>query len=815
MDTWRKILSGLAAVILFCSAISGTARSETFENYLLMHDQAQSPHGSSLSAQKFNHPLDRQSFLAMYNQPAGSIGMAAYAEEAAIESIKERCQKTEATKQACFDSFSGDPLAVLALEQAMATDDAIAKDADFYDRVGIGTAERQEYLQLTYRAFRKSKFKDGVDSPKAKLRARVRALAGENAEKALDEGPDVQPQSTREDAQKRISTDLDRARDLTSSPFYPANWKQATNDVLSKVEQADATVKAGVRDMAATNIKLFTNAETALRFSKQAAQLLGASPRDLKNIDQLVDIAGKGTKAFKSLMTLGRAAAGDFTAYANAAAAIGALFSGGGPSFESQVMEGISQILQNQKLMLKRLDFIIAQLDVVTHQLADIQRQVVIIDSNVRWLIDGQRQLLFQDFATCSEHANTILTTKKVEEALKYKTFDPFLYPYDKKTYAAIVDAAVNLRDEQNFTQICINGIPQVFKSLDQDPNQFFLVDTSTEGLRAKSYFQELVNFSRAYKKTYPEDTASKIGDLDLRILASVPASRMETLEDKISAKTSKKYSFGTTSSDRLNQLLPKTFDPYRVSDMQDQLYKTLPFVWIHDTKGKRCKNNSCEGLTNWVSEIYLKHLLNSLHLNMLVSSSEGLLQGDVMLPMIHGALVKPLVQEKQKEQEDLRTTAYKLLSHNVILRENYLRYLVYKSYQGQPRSVYRLHYYFLNDLSKLQPILGDGTPWTFERKPVDSLPITHRPKIGSHDSVSKLQVLQVTMPCVENFEVRELTTCSYPLPSPDIFSSGELVHSTATKELARARANGNRLLSVIQSYQPKMTSDRIGKAGL
>jgi hypothetical protein len=807
----------LQYLLLMAVSISAPVDSTgaTFQDQLKRRDISQSPHGSAASAAEYNYALDRDSFLAFYGGANTSLALAALAEEASIESIKKRCGRDEATKSSCEQEFGGDPLAVIAFQQALATDDAISKESKFYSGIGIGEVQRQQYLETTYKAFKNSKFVDERNSLRTQVRERVKVLAGKNAEnalKALDESAATNSESTVQKATITIGTDLDKARELTDSPFFPSELKADTKSLINKVEKADAVVKAGIRDLAVTNLQFFTNAETALGFSLKAAKLFGASKGDQENIARAFDVAQKGTKAFNSLLTLGRAAAGDITAYANAAGAIMSLFGGGGPSPESQIMAGISQILENQKKMLQRLDFIIAQLDTVMHQLADLEKQVVVIDKNVRLLIEGQRQLLAGNFLACVDHADTILTTENVMKATSQKHFDLYTFPYDPSVYQVIVNEGVALRDKQKFVAACESGIPAVFTGFDQGPNPLFLLEAPAGGpspdklFEKDTYFHRLTEFTSIFRSTFKDDALSKIGDVEFRILASIPATTFQGLDTKVGGSKTKTYLFGARTGDKIASQLGRSFDPYRVAAMGNWLYETLPYVWLHHDKQKNCRSNSCEGLTNWISESYVKYLLNSLHLNLFVSSSESMLEGDIVLTMIHKVLVGEAALKADPIYQELRTRAYELLSFNVLLRENYLRYLIHQSYVGVPRSAYRLDYEYINDLRSFERTVGRGNGWTFIKKIVDSKPPAKEP-------AEDAKVLHVEMPCIEKLGSKQLSKCTYPLPSPDIFILGEFVHSASSKELARVRSQGNRLLSVIEMYHPK--NKRIAGSGL
>ena len=791
---------------IICSILAflGNARisqGAEFADYLYMRELLQSPHGSKVSAREYNDPLNWQSSISFDNGMYSAVDFAVLAGEASAKFIKDHCQKTDASKKRCFEEFLGDPMAVLAIEQALATDDALKRDAEFYARVGIDKHQRQEFLENTYLAFKDSRFKESPNSPREQIRSRIRDLAGENRLKQLDEAAAVKPQSTLQNAKKKLATDVERAKEFTRSKFFPAQWESKTQEVLEKIERADATVKTGIRNIATTNLKFFTNAESASKFALKAAQLLGASKGDQANIAKIVDATEKGRKTFDALVTLGRAAAGDITAYINAAGTIASIFggNGGGSTFQSQVMETLNAVLDNQKRMIQRLDFIIAQLDRVSHHLVDIHREIVIIDKNVRLLIEGQRELLSEDFLVCMQHSHTILTNKDVTNSVEKYGFDPYTYPYDKRVYQKIVEVGVKLEREHGWVGSCVQGVPQVFKGMDIGPSALFLLEKTQGSQDLESYNQKLLEFIGAYRTTYPNDTVSKVENVELRVLASIPATRLDAVDEKLFNGEGKVYIFGATKKESLERFLNRIYDPYRTSVLQKQLFETLPYIWIKKSAGSsRCRGDSCRGLTNWPSEIYISALLNSLHFNLFVSGHEALLQGDLLLPMIHKA-VNSKAASSNDPQKELSNRAYELLSVNAILRENYLRYLLYRSYKNYTRAMYRLHYYFLNDLNQLKPYIG--SIWSFERKVIDS-------KKNSED-----KVLHIKMPCIEKFGTTEWSNCAYPLPAPDTFVSFEFKHSLATKELARARAQGNRLLSVLQSYHPE--NSRINEAGL
>lgn len=791
----------LIVLIVQCVAFTEEVPAISFGESVTTRYVLQSPGASEESALRYSDPLDRYANAASYNTSSSPLAFAAVSAEGGAGYIKERCGRTDATKQQCIKELSGDPLGVLAYEQALLTDDTIKADPILYSRVGIGDAERQAYLESTYVAFNGKSFDMSPTSPKSRMRARIRELAGENRLQELDNAERPAELDDLSATKKQLDTDLDRTREFVQGKFFPDDYKQKAQEVIDKVQRADAVAKAGIRDIAAANLKLISNAEAALQISLRIAQLFGISEKDRRSFQQLINTAEKGRKTFQTLSKLGRAAAGDITAYADAGKAVMELFDTT-PSFESQVMQGIGEILHNQKLIIERLDFIIAQLDRVSQRLLDIEKQVVIIDQNIRLLIEGQRELLSGTFRACIEHADTILTSDNVQSMARGRLFDPYTYPYDKKIYGVLIGAGVILRDQQNWVQSCESGIPSVFTGADVGPSTLFDLSASEQNNALGQYHASLWSFVKEFKKAYPKHPASQLDDTKLRIAASVPASNASTIDDKLITAAKKRYTFGASETDRLTTLFDRALDPYKISAVSRQLYGVLPYIWIHSGKQQNCRNNSCEGLPNWVSDIYLKSLLNSIHLNLLASSSESLIQGDILIPLIHTAITTAPDSPPNPAREDLRKQAYRLLSFNVTMRENYLRYLLYKSYVGNSKFVYRMHYLFLQDLREMEPIFGSR--WKFERKAIDS-------QKKANEKAD--EVLHIIMPCMERLEAKELSSCSYPMPSPDVYVSDQLVHTSATKDLVRARYQGNRLLAVIQTYHPK--NKRITNSGL
>ena len=812
MNTEKKYWIWVGCLLLLFLGNSEVCRAENFPDYLHMRERLQSPDGSEAAAREFNYKLNRKASVFLDNGPYSEVGFAILVGEESEKFIKKRCEQDNTTKQKCYEEFSGDPMAVLAIEQALATDDMIKMDAEFYTKIGIDNQQRQEFLENTYLAFKKSKFKEGDASPKERIRERIEKLAAVNRLKELDNlttGKD--PKSALQAAEERMNTDLGRARDFTKSKFFPKNWEKTSQGALEKIEKADGAVKAGIRDLAATNLRFFTNAENASKFAKQVATILGAKPKVLKDITDIAKSAEKGKKAFGALMTLGRASAGDITAYANAAGAIASLFgndAGGGPS---PVMEALNEVVQNQKEMIQRLDFIIAQLDRISNHLVDIHRDIVIIDQNVRLVLEGQQELLSKEFrVSCRGNFEKISKDGEVAQAIEAQRFDPYAYPYDLGVYQKIVDKSVSLRQENGFVSNCSIGIQGLFIGMNVGPSAVFLLEKTEGSQDLERYNHKVAEFMAAYKTTFPNDARSKMGEIELRVLASVPATRLVAVDEKVSKIKGKTYTFGANDNQTLEPFLRKSYDPYRTSVFQKHLYETLPYVWIRVTPPSDCNKNSCEGLVNFESATHINALLDSLHFNLFVSANEALLQGDVLLPMLHKAVTA-------EGHEDLRNDAYRILSVNNVLRENYLRYLLYRSYQGHTRAAYRSHYVFLNDLTILKTYFGPT--WNFERD-------FHYKNI-SESSVARLfqiplniqplfpikMPLQIKMPCVEKLDDTKWSDCSYPLPTPDTFMSDEYKHSLATKELTRARAQGNKLLSVIQTYHPE--NDQINKSGL
>lgn len=800
MNTEKIFWILVGCLLLLFLGNSEGSRAETFPDYLHTRERLQSPDGSEADAREFNYKLNRKASVFLDNGPYSEVGFAVLVGEESENFIKERCQQDNTTKQKCFEEFSGDPMAVLAIEQALATDDALKKDAEFYTKIGINDEQRQEYLENTYLAFKKSNFKEGGVSPKERIRERIKDLAGPNRLKELDDlaaGKD--PKSALQAARDRMNTDVGRARDFTKSKFFPKGWEKTAQGALEKIEKADAAVKTGIRDIAATNLEFFTNAENASKFAKQVATFLGAESKVLKDITTIAESAEKGKKAFGALMTLGRASAGDITAYANAAGAIASLFGNDGGGGPSPVIEALNEVLQNQKEMIQRLDFIIAQLDRVSNHLVDIHRDIVIIDQNLRLVLEGQQELLSKEFrVSCRGNSEKISKDGEVAKAIEAHRFDPYAYPYDLGVYQKIVDKGVRLRQENGFVTNCSIGIQGLFNGMNLGPSAIFLLEKTDGSQNLEQYNHKVVEFMAAYKTAFPNDAISKMGEIELRVLASVPATRLGAVDEKVSKIKGKTYAFGANDNHTLEPFLRKSYDPYRTSVFQKHLYETLPYVWIRVTPPSDCNKNSCEGLVNFESVTHINALLDSLHFNLFVSANEALLQGDVLLPMLHKAVTVG-------GHEDLRNDAYRILSVNNVLRENYLRYLLYRSYQGHTRAAYRSHYAFLNDLTILKTYFGPT--WNFERKAIDSQ------KFPKSNEMSIQMPLHIKMPCVEKLEDTKWLECSYSLPTPDTFMSDEYKHSLATKELARARAQGNKLLSVIQAYHPEY--DEIKKSGL
>lgn len=576
-----------------------------------------------------------------------------------------------------------------------------------------------------------------------------------------------------------IDTDLHKLEEFLAKDWVTNITGKSLPDQVKKLREVDGEIKAVIYNHSVNMEKWFGAAEKTIGAAITVAELFNMSERDIKHLKEIGHVAATAKKIMDLGSAAGRAYAGDISAYFVLFNGVASLLTSSkeGQSIELVVNSKLNQVLVNQQIMLEKIDRVIEQMQTVSNQITSLHRDVLVIDANVRDIISSNRQNQQSQYIKCLQASSNIKVLSKVNN-----TFPHLSYPYNNEAYENILNTAILENRKSPFVKDCADIVGTIFPSISEsvNPSAVFKVENVRAG--AAPYLQDMVEFLRLYRKQHENTAAGQYTLLDLVNLAMVPATRISDIDKKLTIKPgSSDYLFGGRDEGNVRQAFLNPLNPHSVSIHSNELYDMLPYVWIQD--GRR----NAQGITDLEQSFLLNSLINSIHLNLLASAQESFLQGDVVIPYIFSVLEKKTIIKHGNIESEINRLAADMITQSKLLRDNYLLYVIFKSYGENGLSRYRLDYSLSATPSPIKSLLGAG-----------GLDIRL-----AQNTVGDREV-QIELPCKVQDKANSYQMCWFPLPTPDEYSKFQLNHSNGTIALANARRNGNQLLTVIQMYHPK-----------
>jgi hypothetical protein len=824
-------------LILFLWTVFSTTAgfSAEFKDLLLKRNINQSIDATRASAELYNLKL-----WATENHPilsqAGPVHETAIsiAHEAELE-FMQACERVN-----CSSRFGSNPSQVVPLYNALETDNYVRDNPANFGAAGLTSEDRRLFLERLYVRYKdvpESELgSDGV-TYRDQVRNRLLELMGQQYLNELNtrssDGKRETPSQFAVSQAEAYSRDqLSRIEEFADRDYFPRLLRQPVKDMSDGIRKTDEALKELVKDTVLSSTVAVNTAESTIKMMLGAARVLNLSPDTQKRLQKLHQTAQTGQKLLRIGLTLARAGAGDISAWFTAVNDVSGLFKSTGPSVDQQILDGINTILDNQKKILEQLDTIIAQLDAVNHQLNEIRLDLVVIDHNVRLLLDHDNWSASTPFHACENAAKHIAAA--VADQTKQR-FEPFEHPYDMEIYNPILREAVNLQYETDIVDNCDSAVLGLYRQIgDRSPyfdNRFRFrgerspsdpsIDNEVRGL--VQHYKKTRLFALNFKEKYPDIKVSKWDERQLLVAASVPAIALEDVDKKFDASLTN-YRFGATTVQSAIASSLELLDAEEVARFSTKMYEMLPYVWI--SKDRRCgrffgwafRLFGCEetdGLHARVRFPFIEALIQSLHTIQLASAQHALVQGDVLLAMLRHVLQRPIPLctslkncSANEMTDELYVLAIEILAENSVLRENFLRYITYHAYKGKDRYLYLMDHQLAHRPEHLKGAFG--STWDFARlnggtvrdpnKRFALLLPCPAPKRTNEQTKPPIAYTYTNRATKQIFAYEQ---CSYALPSPSDSETGMLMANSGTKSLQRARMLGNRLLSVIEAYHP------------
>lgn len=757
-----------------------------------------------------------------------AIRAAALALSIAKKNVLAICQKKPAE---CLQQYGKYPVMALNLKLAIHRDQSIENNLAALQRLGVDQGQRLQLLMSTYQYARQLKTDDLGEEGKMLLKdleSRLGSYSQTEINKLLPQtasiyqeqllffnGVHANVEKGLKDIQK-LDEDIPPASDIAK--------KVSLARGVEIYNSYESTVKSKIYSASIQLITATESVQTAASFAGALAKDLNLPENVQNDIKRVGDAANKAQSLANIALTFARAGSGDVTAYLSAASSLSSVFGGGEmgpPPMDPELREKLEEILENQYKMMASLERIETKLVEIDNKIDLLVKQSKQINSNLEFLIALGIDERSDDYTKCRNAINLAIVRKD-------------FIPLSNTISTSPPDLTQYMRDMKSMSRIYKRTDPEIVACSDfslkwlpplgqlNPANNKLAPSVLRQNGAGQSispgeirsiirYWKDVTLLLDEYTKS--SDNVDDISLWEIYNGAAVPSASNTALVSKYRDGVSTIESLG--KQDPVQAIITNSYlNPTIVVNVVQNHFEVVPYTWIYSGWKNFFMISPCDGIHCFSDNALIDSIKRSIVYVQFSLAQQTLINGDATLFAIDSALRKDKALEKgpyaNKTVSIIRSSAYaaavRVLADNPVLRENYLRYIIFKSFSGKSELPSAFYDAFYSEASSAGALSQADA-------------FDHFYKFGDIDVERRLNSTErfgLSLPCYSEVESAEwfiempehanendtlapVAICQYPLPPPNVFRGGDIPfdYSKAMIELLLKRDIGIRLLTL------------------